>query len=706
MSRARLLIATALSALAATSTTALAQTQTAGEQATTMDDVVVTARRRSESLQSTPVAVTALGSEALDRQQVSDFKDLHLGIPNVTAVNNTGTTTGLQVYIRGVGQDDSSFTSESAVALYVDGVFIGRQIGGLTDLFDVDRVEVLRGPQGTLYGRNSSGGAIKYFTRRPDQDAAGAGARISLGSYDRLDVAGFANLPLIEDVLAVRLSAKSRHEDGFIDTINAAGTRTGTHQNAVDQQSLRASLLWTPSTDWEVFATYDRFQDSSGPQAISSTNCAGLNGALVQCPLRFGNPYVAVSQVPDINAHDQWGTQVTTDYTGLSFADVQFQTAYRTFEDNLSLDLSGNPGAPLALLQFLDQSQFSQEVLLTSKADGPFSWTVGGFYFSEDIDQDATFGVSRNVDTQESRSAAVFGEIRYEFGNGFAAFLGARYTEDEKTLRRAFASPAVNPLVNLGVGRFEDSQVTPRIGVEWQANPDLFFYATYGGGYKPGGFALARPGSAVGALGTFESETVDSYELGVRSSWFDDRLTANVTVFQTENKDLSQSILTATSFSVASGDAEIQGWEFESRLRVTDELNISFVGGLLDTEFTRRPPAAPPGARLKHAPESHFKLGFDFQRPLGTSGFSLYLAGNVANASDIFRNVANTVNIRSDAYSVYDAQIGVGPDDGAWKVTLAGQNLSDEEYWEQGVSTLGRYYARPRTFSITLDASF
>jgi iron complex outermembrane receptor protein len=669
------------------------------------EEVIVTARRRDERLQETPVAVTAITAADLDNQLVADVKDLHLGIPNVTIVNNTGTTTGLQVYIRGVGQDDSSFTSESAIAVYVDGVYIGRQIGGLTDLFDVQSVEVLRGPQGTLYGRNSSGGAIKYTSRRPELDNQGGGLRLTGGSYDRLDLSGFVNVPLIQNRLALRVSANSRQEEGFINTINAAGANVGNDQNATDQQSGRLGLLWTPNDDWSVYASFDAFQDNSGPVAISSTNCTGFVAATQQCPLRFGDPFKAVQSVPDINRHRQQGAQATVTYDGFDFATLQSISSYRTFKDNLALDLSGNPAAPFTLIQFLNQDQYQQELTLSSKGEGPLSWTVGGFWFNEEIAQDATFGGARNVDSQESTSLAVFADARFELGAGVSVFGGVRYSDDEKSLNRRFANPAALPIAPLGVGSFEDSQTTPRIGLDWKLSEDVFLYASYSRGYKAGGFALARPTSPVGALGTFDSETVDSAEVGVRSQWFDRRVTVNATYFQTKNENLSQSVLTATSFSVVSGDADISGLELETSWRPIDGLRVYFNGGTLDTSWSRRPPAAPPGSVLKHAPDWHYKLGLDYTAPFG-SAYEFFAAGNLVGVDQIYRNVANTVNIRSDAYSTVDAQVGIGGQDGAWRLSLSGRNLADEEYWEQGVSVFGRYYAKPRTWAMTLDTKF
>lgn len=665
-----------------------------------VEEVIVTAQRREERLQTTPVAVSAFSAADLERQHVATAKDLNLSIPNVSVVNNTGTATGLQVYIRGVGQDDSSFTAENKVGLYLDGVYLARELGGLTAMNDLGGVEILRGPQGTLYGRNSAAGAIKYRTARPDFSGFSNRFSATFGSYSRADLSGMVNIP-VDDTLAFRVSGASRRQDGYVTLVDAKNVATGQKGDAVDQQTGRLSMLWQPRSEWSVFATLDGFQDNSGPQVITSTNCTGVATAVAPCPLRFGDPYRTANNAPDINRHRQWGTQATVNYSGFTFADVQAITAYRTFTDRLAVDLTGNPAFVLNLIQNLKQKQFSEEVTFTSKGLGPFSWTAGGIYFKEEINQDATYSGAHNLDAQNAESYAGFVEGRYAFGSGVSAFAGIRFTSDNKDLTRAQGVPITAPLVALGTGYYKSEQSSPRAGLEWQVNPDLFLYFTASRGYLPGGFGQPRPTNPIGALATFNAEIAESYEGGARTTFFDNRLVFNVTGFHETDRNLAQGVLTATNFFVVTGNAEFNGAEIEATARPIAGLQIHLVVGALDAKWTTPPPGS--GTFLKHNPADNEKVGFDYTFSFPNDRYDVTIGANVTHSADIYRNGANTPNILTKAFTIADAQLGFGPTDGKWRATFLVDNLTDKAYIEQGVSTLGRYYSRPRTFGVRLE---
>jgi iron complex outermembrane recepter protein len=702
---------------ASTSATAIAQTQAApqtGEDeaaAVGSGDIVVTARKREESAQDVPIALTAFGAAAFESQQVVDLEDLNLGAPNLTIVRNTGTTTGAQVYIRGVGQDDSSFTNEPSIGIYLDDVYIGRQIGGVLDILDFERIEVLRGPQGTLYGRNSSGGAIKYVARRPDLDETRVSGSATYGSRDRFDIAVSASVPLIADRLAIKIDGGSRDQRGWLTLVDAAGVDTGRRANGVNSQAGRLSLLWQAGEATSVYAAVDIARNRSGPQAIVSTNCTGLivpptTAFTVVCPYRF-SPRRSGFGAPDINRFKGFGANLTVEHD-LGWATLRSVTGYREFSDDVAIDLSGNPAAPFNLVQFLDQDQFSQEFQLATDLDGIVNFTAGLFYFDEGIDQDATFTGFRNVDTQSAKSYAAYGEAYVRPTDALTITLGARISRDKKRIQRAFFNPATapTPTVTLPPGddSFADTVFTPKIGLDYKVNDDVLLYAAWSRGFRAGGFAAARPTSAAQVSGQFGSETADSYEAGVKTDLFNRLVRFNLTGFLAKYKGLQSSVLGGNgSFAIVTGDAKFYGLEVETTIRPTDGVTIYGNLGLLHDEWTRQPPNIPTAIRLKHAPRSHFKVGFDVNRPI-SERFNLLVAANYRWTDDIYRSTANHQNIRSPAYGLIDAQIGIAVDE-RWKLILSGQNLSNKIYWTQGVSTLGRYLGEPRSFALTVKAS-
>jgi len=460
---------------------------------------ITTARRRGESIQEVPASVTAISAASLERQQVQDLESLNLAVPNVTIVRNTGTNVGAQICIRGVGNDDSAFNIEPPVGICLDDVYIGRQVGAMLDLLDFERVEFLRGPQGTLYGRNSSAGAIKYVSRRPDLVNAGGSGAVTLGQRGRQGLNLSGNLPLVRESLALDFDLAVRKEDGWMKVVNATGADTGQRANALDSRAARLSGLWALDTRTDVLFSLDGSSNTSGPQVLASTNCSGLIGAGVAptapnsgfnvvCPFRF-DARSSGQGAPDINKFRGQGgnTTVTRDLAGMEFKSV---TAYRSFKDDLSLDLSGNPAAPFLLVQFLKQKQFSQEFQLSSRSKGPLNWIVGAFYFDETIDQNALFSGVRNIDTQKAKSYALFGEACWRFADAWTLTVGLRGSKDEKDIDRKFFPSAIatTPTATLAMGQspYSENKTTPKLDIDFKASRDVLFYASYGEGYRAG----------------------------------------------------------------------------------------------------------------------------------------------------------------------------------------------------------------------------
>ena len=670
-----------------------------------LEEIVVTARRREESLQTAPVAVSAFNEAALERQQVRNLVDLNLAVPGVLITQTGGSASAAQVFIRGIGQDSLGFNSETPIGIYMDDVYMGRVQGTLVDFIDIERVEILRGPQGTLYGRNSTAGAVKYVLRRPDLQQSRFVADATFGSYDRMDFRATASIPLLPGRLALKLDAVVRNEDGYIDGVDATGARTGDDRNGVDRQGGRLALLWQVSDDVSAEINADLTRDRSGTSISTPIVCvAGANSA---CQPRFGSPYLAGLNLDDQEL-DSSGVALRLGWD-LGWADFKSVTAARELEFVDSIDLSAVPGAPLPIISTNDHSQWSQEFQLTSAGDGPWSWVAGAFYFHEKSEPDSTFlGGRRNVDRQTTDSIALYGEASYAFGNGFTLTVGGRWTEDEKDIDREIYIPvsAATPAVSTS-GRFKDDVFTPKVSLSWQVNDSALLYATYAEGYKSGGFSETWPATLVAAEGQFDSEQVESYELGAKTTWLDDRLTLNLAVYQTDYDGLQQSRLTASSFSVLTSDVRIRGVEFEFVARPLPQWLIYGNAGLLDDEILRSNiPGDNLDRRLRYAPERTYKLGTEYRVPLVDFSAEFFAGLSVAHMGSTPMDQLNTQSIFMPSYEIIDAQLGVVFGDGRWTVTAGGRNIDDTAYWRSGIGGLGRFYAQPSAYSLTVRASF
>jgi iron complex outermembrane recepter protein len=644
---ARCLAATLVSITAGA---AWAQQSGASESATSvneLDEVVVTARRREERLQDVPVAVTAVTETTFERQQIVGLEGLHLSIPNMTVVKNTTTTNAAQIYIRGIGQDDSTYNSEPGVGVYVDGVPLGKQNGAMLDLIEFERIEVLRGPQGTLYGRNSTGGAVKFVTRRPDLNEVRGTTDLTIGSFGRVDARGAVSLPISEGKLVVKFDGIWRTDDGFVDDRSL-----GDEINTTDRRGLRGALLWQATDATSVYATIDRTWDESSinspiPVVLVSGRSGQNRDDFVP---RFGDARTADPSIPNIQDYSGGGASIEVTHN-FGWGTLQAISGYRSFKQELAGDLDGAGDVVLDFIQDLEQRQFSQEVQLASSGDGRFNWLAGVFYFDEKTEQGAqnTFQATNNDNEQKSRSAAVYGEVSFALVDTLKLTVGGRYTEDTKRMEGLVFNrlPPVSGFNrNDGTlrfaysGRVDFDDFSPRAVLDWKPTDDVLLYASWSEGYKAGVFSAGRPTTLAAALGTLPPETVRTIEVGAKSTLLDRRLVANVSLFDSKYDDLQLSFLAGGVFFIAPAGAEIKGAELELTARPLDGLTLYGTLGLLDaeiTEVTINPATNTPvgglfvGAPLKHVPETMFKVGFDWNFPIGQA--KMGLGANVTRGS-------------------------------------------------------------------------
>lgn len=662
-----------------------------------LDEVVVTAQRRQESLQATPVSVTALTGATLEQRQVTNVLDVAVQVPNLSIDSVTGVGNAARVFLRGVGEDQSQFNADPAVGIYVDGVYYARTNGALFDFLDIERVEVLRGPQGTLYGRNTPGGAISVITKAPS-NTFGLTGELTAGRFNQAEARVAVTGPLIKDVLAGSASFLVKKREGL-----ARSSTSFARVNNRDVASGRLSLGWTPSQTFRARLTYDRTWDD-GDSFVPTSNFLGRPADLFVTQSEIIPTAEFRSQGVSLNA--SW------DLGAVTLASI---SAYRDLDQSGLLDNDGEARLISGFSFVAGQRQYSQE--LTASIDtGRFNGIAGFYFFDEYNTYDAvTLIGSRTLPTltarpdasvQDTRSYALFGQASYEILQDLKITVGGRYTWDEKSF--ANTQPSV-PAVFRAARDW--TNFSPKVGVDYKINDNVFVYATYAEGYKAGGFN--RSNARIVAETPYDQETVQSIEVGVKTDWFDRRLRVNLNGFSNDYTDLQLSSFdpnTGTTRRFNAASATTKGIELEIAARPVAGLNLYGTLGHLDAGYDRFLDQV--GGRLtdvsfrklKGAPELQYTAGFDYRYELA-GGSSIGVAAEVNYKSDVFNNVANTPAIATDERTLVNASVRYSTPGDRWTITASGKNLTDEQYASNGIFIAGLlsalYPADPMTWSLS-----
>jgi iron complex outermembrane receptor protein len=686
----RCILATAASVAAAPLSAQTPETSAVAE----IEEVVVTARKREETLQDVPVAVSAFSAESLERMQIGGLADLSVQVPNFGAGRNQTTPNSAQLYVRGVGQDDSTPTNEPGVGVYVDGVFMARTQGALLDLLDFERVEVLRGPQGTLYGRNTSGGAISFVTRKPDLERAGLRGEYTVGKFGRNDLKISGSAPLVEGRLAAKFDVVSLDREGYM-TRRSDGRDT----NRIDRRAGRLAVRWQATDDVIVDVVADIARDRSGMYAPAPLAVGGpLPGNRTP---RFGY-YVTDANALDLNEYDGSGYSATVSWD-LGALDFKSVTAFRRFDNQFWGDLRGRSatsGGGTDLFRNLKQNQFTQEFQLASAGEERLSWVAGLFYLKEDIDNLDIF-LLRHQWAQKSTSYAAYADLTYELTDALSVNAGGRYTKDEKRFS-INATGLPGPFSVGGVSKSWD-EFTPKLGLSWKSEQGPLLYATWQKGYKAGAFQgfPQRASDVTGQI--LPPERVAAYEAGVKADWLDRRLRTNFAVFDTDYTDLQIAVFAPNgSFEARSADAKIRGAELEVTARPTSSLSLFATAAWLDGEYTRSTGAATKlNAGLKFTPESSFTAGAEWTHSIG--GGEIFVGANASYVDDVFFSTELAPSNSQKGHELVDARIGYAGDDGRWRVTLGGRNLTNVEWAATGtIAGDGSLFpSEPRTWSLS-----
>lgn len=748
-------------------------------------DIIVTAEKRSESLQTTPLAISAIDSKALQVQVINNLADVSRSVPSLQFGVNAVDSYGTEISIRGIGSNSQSGNTDPGVALSVNGVYMARSSAAVTSLFDIERIEVLRGPQGTLYGRNSTGGAINIIPTKPKIGVTEGMFEGTYGNYNLVRLRGIVNTPLGE-AAAFRMSGQYERHDGYVKNLVPGKP----DQDNADNFALRPSVSFDNGGPAKILvsAYYSSMkQDGSGVRYLGSDG--GPNGypaGPIAVAFPMGGPPFSVDAFPyqtlsanwtlqnlPTDLHEvrkntpehtdvkQYGADLTVDYALSDTISLRSITAYQHTKYNLLVDADSSE-LDLATNQMDSAAhQFTTELNLLGDT-GSLKWVLGAFYLDESSDE--TFTVStcprgcltsngyagpflappfislgsppdqgwihHTVQNFGAKAYAGFGQFTWSMTDKLSLTGGLRWSRDEKSILHTGIGPGYpdfgpnvpNPVLNDTPDQASShswSKVTGRAAVDYKITDKVMAYASFARGYKSGGEQLTSDGSD-GVTGIFNPEVVDTYEVGLRSRFLDNRVQLNLTGFTSDYKNFQTFELTLNGpLVINAGSARIKGVEFEMKLLPVERLHINASGSILDAKYTSfavtsPSPAGPvtedfTGNRLNRAPKFSGDVSADYTVPTNWGSVTGNLGYSYVGAQ--YYDRGNLAFDRQGSRGLLRASLNF--DLGSYGVTFWGNNITNEKYVASqrinpafsGGTRLVNIGA-PATYGVTVHAKF
>ena len=740
--------------------TAQAQESTlsqANDDALVIEEIIVTAQKRERAAQKVPISMTIFTGRELEALNLTNVAEIASYTPNLEWDQSfLGASNFSSIFIRGVGQaaNFAEGSTDPAVGLYLDGVYVGRALGSVLGVLDVSQVEVLRGPQGTVFGKNATGGAITVMTTRPTHTFSGW-ADITTGTDNRSDLRLVVNGPLSNQVLA-RFSASSLNQDGY-----GVSLQDGTEFGDINTDYVRGALRWLPGKSLTVdfIADWSRTRQSSpvttlvfaepGPLSLTGaynffvapTNTVPGFGDGVPWDSRFFTPdsFTNYSTAESGSNLDVTGLTAIVDWRpgNLTFTSI---TAYRDMESVWAVDSDVSPLTIVENINGTDQHQFSQELNLRGRS-GPLDWLVGLYYFEEKrrssggaiiipdvatVEFDPIFGVPnplfgipitpgiQGVTAEGSaRSVAVFSHLEYAFTERLSGSVGVRYTTEEK---RASNLPGFGLVASNGNSK-TFTNLSPMIGMQYFPGPDVQIYGSVSQGFKSGGFNTIVLLPREDYL-PFDPEEVTSYELGIKASrrW----IMLNGAIFFANYDDIHISVLNKVEPQIHNAaEAEIKGVEVELAAALTNSLTLQAAIGYLDAKYVELDQAGLQGltipvtldSKLMNTPQWSINLGLNYSTQLQRIG-RLEIRGDFSWRDKSYKDAINTEELIQDAYGLLHVGASVVSNNGRWEFSLFGHNLTDEKYIQSGIANkpdfgaVNANFARLRTWGLSVRYRF
>ncbi len=702
-----------------------------------LEEVVVFAQKRSESLQDVPISVTAFTADDLVASAFNNIADLAQQVPNFIvsgAYRNTFPT----FFLRGMGFNSFLSNDTQAVGIYLDEVLIEARGGQMFQMFDLERVEVLRGPQGTLYGRNTTGGAINFFTRKPG-DRFEANGEVTGGRFGQLDFSGGVTIP-VSDEFSVRVAGVRNNRDG-----NTRNEFTGGDVMGVDNWAARAIGRWAPSEATEWFVTVHGGNNDSDSAYYHYLEVEPDNVII---------PYSESSDWWTLSANRPSYEKIRTlgaslhGTISLSGMKLDLIAAHNDVEATVFEDSDASPYDIVTYFNSTESKNYSAEVRLTSESDSRLQW-LGGIYHSREelagdlevvlrfstifIPQlDAASELARS--TQDSESTALFGQLSYALTDRLSGMVGVRWTEDSKEYAETvFVNDAglafgLAPDFVTGIGDNGTwDALSYRASLDFKVSPDAMLYGSYSRGYKSGQFTGLSFSDPL-AFNSVDPEYVDAFEVGAKTTWLQNRLRTNVAAFFSDVQDLQQFIF----FSPAPGQsiqtlrnaatAEIKGVEFELEARPAPGFDAKVGVAYLDAQFgtflncsTEGGSGDCTGNRMPKAPE--WTMNAVAQYAIPVSNLPLFGAGAITPRVEFrwvdaqFMTESNTPIVHEPSYSVANASLTFSSEERRYELELWGRNITNEEYRMDSIdlSSVGAQINKHNdkaSYGLTLRARF
>jgi len=736
--------------LASTSCIALPYMEVTAQEQDTManesmfEEIMVTAQRRSTSLQTTAAAISALSSKEMKTRSVSDIEDLGQFNPSMDVAIYQGEA---QIYIRGIGYSGIIGGTDSSTALHIDGVYLSRSSAAVPAFFDVDRVEVVRGPQGTLYGRNATAGSVNIISKKPT-DEFEAEVSASYGNYNHYKLFGAVSGP-VSDTVKFRLAAQMEDRDGYTTLIRPGADPLGLgdlegEAESKDDFMARLTVQIDPSEDVTITLTGDYYKaDDTGSVWIYQDRGYATNSFFQQYIADRGgvlpevNSRTFISDLEHFNKPEIWGLTGKVEWDLGDYALTSI-TAYKKTNPLNRNDLDATGAFGVDQLREEDHKQFSQEIQISSPGGEKLEWILGLYYFTEENDvrneyflpfvdeqfllpSDDSCCLLKLNGSSETKAFAAFGEATYDISNRLEFVLGARYSWEERSGENAvvlesFPAPVLDNVAALADASW--SSFTPKFGLNYTASDNVFLYATASKGFKSGGYNVGSYQNT-----PFDPEVIWSYEAGLKADLFDDRLRINSAFFYYDYSDLQfQDVEGNNTIVRNAASAEVKGIEIEGTGFLTQNLQLDFGFAWLDAKFTDlnvEDPKRPTlgilnleGNALPRAPEIKFTFGLQYTVPLN-SGATITVRGDYAWQDEIFFSAFNVQELDQGSYSWGKARVVYTNPDDTWDIAAYIDNISDEVVASNATfngsiidSTATGNLAPPRTFGLELNLRF
>ena len=719
----------------------------ASAETAVLEEIVVTARKRAESIQDVPVAVSAIDKE-LKQANVRRLEDIQNFSPNLVIGRTPGIASGAAISIRGVSSSESDKSFDPAIGVMMDGMFLGTASGVLLQNFDIERIEVLRGPQGTLFGKNTTGGIINIIRGTVTKEW-GADINATLGDHGRQDLKAVVNMPLGENA-GLKVFGASIESDGFI-----RNRTLGRDVGGDDIATYGFAALWEPTDNLELKLHYERFNDDSEQGAYHNRNTpAELTCTLELIGLSAGANGCLATTLDDEDNNSANGTNDSDNQYDTFIATVNwdfenFLLTYigtsRDMDEENNQHFDGSAADLLDMRFFNDWHQISHELRVTSQFSDDFEFVAGLYYWDVDYDQRwdvahlhhqlSNLGVipvplspttlSSNGQEQSTESTALFFSADWHLAEDWTLNFGARWTQEEKDFiggnGGVFYDPAAGDPIPalLDPAAFSDkwTEITPKLGLRYQPSDQLMVYGSYSEGFKSGGFFGRQANFNIDP--TYEPEYVDNWELGFKSTLLEGRMILNGAVFLSDYEDKQESILVPIDLSnvatVVRNAAvlELFGVELEAMFQISEAWFVRASYGYIDAEYDSYLAdingdgivTDNSGLRSRRTPENTFGLTTNYTVPLGEGELSAQLSYRWTDEQE---TVADNSRNQLDAIDDLSATVSYSWNEGKYRATLFGRNITDER--QAGGPFIGGLtnawnWNEPATYGLELSAS-